>query len=127
MKCSGRVICTLLVLLTLASCSSIIKGKSQLVSIDSNVKGADVIINGKTIGQTPFTGPIERDSSSTITVKKEGYTSKTITPTTEVEPVFWGNILCGGGVGSSTDLSTGAMYKYAPSTFQIDLAKAEGN
>ena len=122
---------TLLVLLAgltvLSSCSSIVKGKTQVVSIDSNVKNADIIVNGKTIGQTPYTGPMERDSSTTITIKKDGYTSKTITPNTEIEPIFWGNIICGGFIGSSTDASTGSMYKYAPSTFQIDLAKSEGN
>jgi hypothetical protein len=35
--------------------------------------------------------------------------------------MFWGNILIGGTVGSITDFSTGAMYAYAPSSFQVDM------
>lgn len=110
----------------LTSCSSIIKGKSQVVSIDSNVRGADIVVNGVTVGQTPYNGPIARDSSTSITVKKEGYDSKTVTANTEIEPIFWGNIIFGGVLGSTTDMGTGAMYKYAPANFQIDLNKSEG-
>lgn len=110
----------------LTSCSSIIKGRSQVVSIDSNVRGADIVVNGVTVGQTPYNGPISRDSSTSITVKKEGYDSKTVTANTEIEPIFWGNIIFGGFLGSTTDMGTGAMYKYAPANFQIDLNKSEG-
>lgn len=108
-------------------CSTIVRGTSQTVSINSNVKGADVIVNGDTVGQTPYTGPIKRSSTTTVTLRKEGYESKTITLNSEIEGVFWGNIIIGGFLGSTTDLASGAMYKYAPATLDIEMAKSLGN
>mgnify|MGYP003432182605 CR=1 FL=1 len=111
--------------LFLSGCASIVNGTSQLVSINSNVKGADVIVNGMTVGTTPYNGPIKRAQSTTVTLQKDGYESKTITLNTEIESIFWGNIIIGGFLGSTTDLATGAMYKYAPATLQIDLDKTQ--
>jgi hypothetical protein len=116
-----KIYFALAVLVFASGCATIIKGTSQTVSINSNVTGADVIVNGEPVGQTPFTGPIKRKSGTTVTVKKEGYQTKTITLTTEVESIFWGNIIFGGFFGSTTDLTTGAMYYYAPATLEIDL------
>lgn len=107
-------------------CASIVKGTTQTVSINSNVSGAEVIVNGERVGVTPYTGPIKRKSGTTVTVQKPGYQTKTVTLTTEIESVFWGNIIIGGVLGSTTDLATGAMYYYAPATLEIDLNKAEG-
>ena len=104
-------------------CATIVSGKSQVVTIDSNVKGAEVVVNGSTLGKTPYNGPIPRANPTTLTLKKDGYASKTVTLNTEVEPMFWGNIIFGGVFGSTTDNATGAMYKYAPSTVSIDSEK----
>lgn len=108
-----------------SGCASIVGGTSQVVSINSNVKGADVIVNGANVGTTPYNGPVKRGKSTTVTIQKTGYDSKTITLNTEIESIFWGNIIIGGVLGSTTDLSTGAMYKYAPATLQIDLEKSQ--
>ena len=113
----------LVAILAIAGCATILKGTSQIVSINSNVKGATVIVNGKNVGVTPFNGQIERKSGTTVIVQKAGYDTKTFTMTTEIESVFWGNIIIGGVLGSTTDLATGAMYYYAPATLQIDLEK----
>jgi hypothetical protein len=108
-----------------AGCASIVEGTSQNVSIISNVRGAHVIVNGVNVGTTPYSGPIKRGKSTTVTLQKDGYETKTITLNTEIEPIFFGNIIFGGVLGSTTDLATGAMYKYAPATLQIDLDKAQ--
>jgi hypothetical protein len=107
----------------LSSCSSIINGSKQIVTIESNVKGADININGSSIGTTPYTGPIKRSGTTVVRVAKTGYSSKTITMSADIEPIFWGNIIVGGVFGSSTDYGTGAMYKYAPATIQVDLER----
>lgn len=112
---------------SLGACSTIVKGDNQTVSILSNVKGADVYVNGEMIGQTPYTGPVERAADTTVTLKKTGYETKTVTLNTTFEPVFWGNIIFGGFIGSTTDMASGSMYKYAPATVTLDLDKvAEG-
>ena len=107
------------------SCATIVGGTSQTVSIDSNVKGADITVNGASVGQTPFAGSIKRGKSTSVNVKKSGYLAKTIILNTEVEPIFWGNIIFGGFLGSTTDLSTEAMYKYTPASINVDLEKEE--
>jgi len=103
------------------ACATIVKGTKQLVTVDSNVREADVLVNGVTVGKTPFNGPIPRGSATQVTVKKEGFYPKTITLATQTETAFWGNILTGGVLGSSTDSGSGAMHKYSPATFQVDL------
>lgn len=104
-----------------SSCATIVGGTSQTVSIDANVKGAEVVVNGAMVGQTPFAGTIKRGKSTSVTIKKAGYRPKTIILNTEVEPIFWGNIIVGGVLGSTTDLSTEAMYKYTPASINVDL------
>src|SRR5439155_9601807 len=95
-------------------CASIVNGTTQVVTIDSNVRGAEVAVDGEMVGRTPYTGPIKRGSTTTVRVSTQGYQPKTITLSTEIEPIFWGNIILGGFFGSTTDAGTGAMYKYAP-------------
>ena len=112
-----------LILLAVSACSTIVNGKVQTVTINSNVSGAEISVNGKPVGQTPFTGLLERSNKASITVSKDGYIAKTITLDTNIEPIFWGNIIIGGVIGSTTDAATGSMYKYAPGTLEVDLEK----
>ena len=114
---------SVLVLLATTGCSTIVNGKRQIVSINSNVAGAQVTVNGMPVGQTPFAGEIERSSKAIVQLNKEGYVTKTMTMDTSFEPIFWGNIISGGFFGSTTDGVSGAMYKYAPATIQVDLEK----
>jgi hypothetical protein len=113
-------------LATVSGCSSIVNGKSQSISINSNVKDAEITFNGQTVGRTPFTGLVPRSSAAQVTLTKAGYKSKTVTMDTSIEPIFWGNIIIGGVLGSTTDASTGNMYKYNPATISIDLEPDTG-
>jgi hypothetical protein len=113
-------------LLLTTSCSSIINGTKQTVTIDSNVRGADININGTSVGSTPFTGKISRGSSTQVYISKPGYIPKNIILNSDIEPIFWGNIIVGGFLGSSTDYGTGALYKYNPATIIVDLEEKKG-
>ena len=110
-------------MLVLASCSSVVNGPKQMVSIDSNVKGAEVNVNGHIVGKTPFSGKIERGSDTMVTIKKEGYAIKTIMLSDEVAPAFWANglFIYGFSFSSTTDYANGAMYKYSPATYNVEL------
>ncbi|TGN20963.1 PEGA domain-containing protein [Leptospira idonii] len=107
------------------NCATIFKGSDQLVSINSNVSGATVELDGLQIGQTPYVGNIKKNGKLLV-LKKEGYETKTIALSNGIDPMFWVNIIFPGIWGSSTDYSTGAMYSYAPSTFQVDLEQSKG-
>ncbi|MBI2416493.1 MAG: PEGA domain-containing protein [Ignavibacteriales bacterium] len=102
------------------SCATIVTGTKQSVSIMSNVDSADVYLDGIKIGQTPFVGEVKKNGK-TITVEKKGYKRYSIALSTTLEGLFWGNIITGGTVGSITDFASGAAYKYAPASFQIEL------
>ena len=112
-----------LVLAITTGCSTIVNGKQQIVSINSNVADAEITANGLPVGKTPFTGNLARSNKTIIQVSKDGFVTKSITLDTNMEPMFWGNIIIGGVLGSTTDAASGAMYKYAPSAIQIDLEK----
>ncbi|BDX21629.1 hypothetical protein TUM22923_09500 [Polynucleobacter sp. TUM22923] len=113
---------TVLALVT-TGCSTIINGKTEQVSINSNIIDANIAVNGLNIGKTPYTGPVVRGDATTVTVSKDGFIPKTVTLGTTFEPIFWGNIISGGFFGSTTDAATGSMYKYSPNSIQIDLVK----
>lgn len=114
---------SVVVLFSATGCSTVVNGKKQIVTINSNVADAQVIVDGVLVGKTPFTGEIPRASKAMVQVTKDGYISKTVTMDTNFEPIFWGNILIGGVLGSTTDAASGSMYKYAPGTIQVDLEK----
>lgn len=107
-------------------CATILNGSEQEVNITSNVEGASIYLDDKMIGETPFTGKIPKDKKK-IVIKKDGYKTKTLFPTSKFSTAFFGNLLSGGTTGMTTDISNGAAYEYSPSTFQVDLVKENGD
>lgn len=105
----------------LSGCASIISGTSQAVSIDSNVAGATVAIEGNVVGQTPFSGKIPRKRESIALVSKPGYTAQSVVLTTSFNPVAILSIVWD---YSTTDCLTGACWEYAPSTYYVNLRPA---
>jgi len=121
-----KKVAMLLVLLMLAivlgSCASIIKGTSQKIAIDSNVKGAKITVNGKYIGTTPAVVTLKNQSlDATVELTKDGYDKKVILIKSKTSGWFWANIIVGGVLGSSTDSSTGGMYAYAKNKYYIEM------
>ncbi len=103
-------------------CASIAKGTSQLMTVNCNVDGAALTLDGAQIGTTPFTGKVPK-GKSILMISKPGYASQSIALSKGLEPMFWGNIIIGGTLGSITDWGTGAAYSYTPASYQIDLRK----
>ncbi|MGH1365665.1 MAG: PEGA domain-containing protein [Calditrichia bacterium] len=101
-------------------CASIVKGNMQLITINSNVDGAEVLLDGVSVGQTPFTGEVSK-KGKVLLVKKEGYKDYNIALSKNLEPWFWGNIITGGTFGSITDFASGAAWAYGPSSYQVEL------
>ena len=125
MKAITCVLCfASVLLLVIASCASITTGTTQSVSITSNVDGATIFLDGEQIGTTPFYGVISKNKKQ-LRIAKEGYQSEIVVLSKSLEPMFWGNIITGGTLGSITDFASGAAYTYSPAAYQIDL-KAQG-
>lgn len=111
----------------LTSCSSIISGTTQNVTVTSNVRGAEVIINGAIVGRTPITTRIKRQSKMHLIVQKDGYETYQASLQTRLDPWFWGNILIYGVIGSTTDFATGATHLLDPDSLYVELIKSDGS
>ena len=108
--------------LYLSGCATISKGTSQLVTINCNVDGATIKLDGKKIGKTPFIGKISKGHKF-FTIKKDGYKTYRIALNTSLEPMFWGNFIStyGSTIGSITDYVSGAAFQYSPANYQVEL------
>lgn len=109
--------------LNIAGCATIVAGSSQSISVTSNVEDAEIYLDGDQIGTTPFTGMVPKNKEE-LRVEKEGYRTETVSLSKSLEPIFWGNIITGGTLGSITDFATGAAYQYAPASYQVELQAA---
>jgi len=115
---------SLFVLLSLLfGCSTVVNGTKQMVAIDSNVKGADVNVDGHIVGKTPFNGKIKRGSDTAVLLTKEGYAPKTVILSDEINTAFWVNglYLYFSPLSSTTDYVSGSMYRYSPATYNIEM------
>lgn len=108
-------------LLTASGCASILDGETQVVTFNSEPKRVKIFINGVQVGVTPLSLQVNRSKNTIVITKKDGYDDEPIPLQTKLNPYFWGNILCGGVLGSTTDAYTGAMVEYAPNTYYITL------
>ncbi len=104
-------------------CATIMGSKSQKVTFTTNPQGADVLLKGTKTCKTPCTVDLVKDTYTTVTFQKDGYSSTTVDIEQGIAPIFWGNILIGGVLGSTTDSSSAAMYEYNPDAYFIDLQK----
>lgn len=114
---------TVVCLLIATGCASIVDGRRETVSFSSDPPGAQIIINGKPMGVTPASIVLERSDydKANVIFKKEGYEDQHSTIETSLNMWFWGNVLCGGLIGSSTDAATGAMWKFAPNSYYASM------
>ena len=103
-----------------AGCATVVSGTTQMMTISSNVEGAEIFLDGEKIGTTPFTGAVPKNKSA-VRVEAEGYQGENLSLSKSIDPMFFGNIIIGGTLGSITDFATGAAFQYAPSTYQVEL------
>jgi hypothetical protein len=65
----------------------------QRIPVTSNPVGAEIIVDGKAIGFTPFTMSLKRGEDHTIWIKKEGYKSVVIRVESRSRPAPLGAII----------------------------------
>src|SRR5579884_1609629 len=116
--------CATLALCLLTGCATIISGTSQEVSFVSNPEGATVAVSRRVLGKAPLTTRIDRKQGQTLVFEREGYKPLTMRLDTTINPWFWGNIVFGGLIGSTTDGISGGVYMYSPAQYMITLEPA---
>ena len=95
------------------------------MTFDSVPSGAEVQLNGVTIGKTPFSTAVKRAKGNVLVFKKEGHEDRMIPMATTMNMTFLGNLVTGGAFGTTTDAATGAINKYEPGQYMVTLVKKE--
>ena len=109
----------------LSSCATIFDGDTQVLTFDTVPAGAEVQLNGVTIGTTPFSTEVKRGKGNTLVFKKDGYQDRALPMVTTLNMTFLGNLVTGGATGTTTDAATGAINKYEPGQYMVTLVKEE--
>lgn len=102
-------------------CASVVSGTDQKITFNSEPEEATVTVAGRVLGKTPLTVPVDRASNQSLTFEKEGYKTYTAQLSTTTNPWFFGNIVLGGLVGSTTDGVSGAIHEYSPDQYFVTL------
>jgi hypothetical protein len=105
-----------------AGCCSVIKGTKQAVTFESNPEGAQVLIDGVSMGVTPLTTKLKKNAYDTIMIKKDGYATQTQSLEKKYDGLALVNIIWD---LSTTDCITGAAYEYEPNKYYFELKKEE--
>lgn len=121
MKALQHLLLALLVSCFAVGCASIVSGTSQNVSFQSTPEGATVAVNGRVLGKTPVSATLKKEKNQSVTFTLDGHKPVTVPMTTKLDNWFWGNILIGGVLGSTTDAATGAVNQYAPDKYYATL------
>ena len=132
MKRLLKVVVALCCLSVLTGCATIVSGRSQTISLETNPAGArcEVEREGRVIGtveKTPGAVTIDKTRQAiSVACKKEGYGDSTGRGESGVQGSVFGNILLGGLIGWGVDAATGAQNQY-PSVITVNLAAADGS
>lgn len=103
-------------------CASIISGQQQAVTFTSNPDEAVVTVDGRQIGKTPITAQLKRKGGTqVVTIEKPGFKTVTFDLKSTINGWFFGNIIIGGLLGSSTDSSSGAINAYSQDMYNFSL------
>lgn len=119
---------TIIAMLALAGCATIVEGTSQEIMVNTTPAGASCTLNreGQTIGQinaTPGAVVVKKTKYDlTIICNKKGYEQATYINNSGSEGATFGNIILGGGIGWAVDSANGSDNKYT-SPVNITLPK----
>lgn len=109
-----------------SSCATIFTGTRQNVQINTSPPAADIEVDGIKVGVTPMAVSLKKGfTGQTVSLKLDGYETKMFQPTTDFNAVSVLNFL--GLIGWGVDAATGAMMKYNPKVYEIQLEKKKSN
>lgn len=121
-------ICVIVLGLFFSGCASVVSlvsegGLDQGMTFTSEPPGAQILLLGATpLGTTPIPKvKVERAKNTFLVVKKDGFEDQTIHLRDHFNYWFWGNIICCGLLGSTTDVADGATVQLDPTTYHFNL------
>ena len=106
----------------LTGCGTLFTGTTQSVQINSVPSGASIQVNGIDRGQTPMPVTLKKGSTGQmVTLSKDGYEKNSFVPQTCFNGIALLNTIF--PLPWIIDACTGAMYKYDPDSYNIQLNK----
>ena len=107
-----------LLLMLFTGCATVISGTTQTINFESSPSGAAIFLDGERIGVTPLEMELKKNKYKSIRVELEGYHTVTRQLDKEYDlitllSIFWDY--------STTDLISGAAFKYAQNAYFIEL------
>lgn len=110
-----KIISLAFAVLMLSGCASIMTHDQQTINVTaSNNQPIDVTVDDKTTSAPGAVVVLRDGKDKVVRTSAEGCDSATPIKKS-VTPVFFGNIVIGGLLGSTTDASTGKMWDYQES------------
>ena len=119
--------------LSSGGCATLVNGDTQQMSFQSSPEGATVTIIKKpstilfgtpvppdsiVLGKTPLMVGMQRtEYPQAVVFSREGYAPMEMPIHQHLSGWFFGNLIFGGFLGSTTDATTGAAAEYAPNRF----------
>jgi uncharacterized protein YceK len=99
----------------MSGCASITTSEEQSINVTtSNNKPAEITVDDKTVVAPGMVVVLRDGKDKVVRTKAEGCDNATPVKKT-ITPIFWGNIIIGGLLGSTTDTVTGKMWDYEES------------
>ena len=111
-------------IVTAASCATIIHGKDQSVGINSVPTGATVLVDNTDVGVTPVVAHLTRKDNHVVSIKMAGFEPTQVAVTRQVSGWVAGNIIFGGLIGLAVDAMSGGMYRLTPEQVAANLNKS---
>lgn len=109
-------------LLCFTSCATVFTGTKSTIQINSVPSGAKIQVNGIDKGTTPAAVKFKKGSEApVVTLKLENYETRTFQPETSFNGLSILNL--SNIVGWGIDALSGAMWKYDPKFYEIQLEK----
>ena len=122
-KNTGAIILSCVALL-LSGCASMFGDNDRTIHVTSNPAGVRVFYKGDEVGETPVEIPVNSTfNPGAISVKKEGYNTRTRQVTTSFQGVGFLNVFF--WPGFIVDAATGDMMRINSKNFHFALTKKE--
>jgi hypothetical protein len=115
-----------ILLVAASGCATVFSSSGQDINVTSNVEGAEVLLDGVPIGETPLTFYLDRDTFKRheLTLRDDDHRTRTVQVHKSLNSTALSN--CTFILSWGTDALTGAMMEYSPESYFIELQPKRG-
>jgi hypothetical protein len=107
--------------LAFGGCATVFKSKEGSISVTSDTPGAQVMLDGRPVGQTPANVTVSNKQSSVITVEAHGKRADCAITSTASGGWIVADIFLTSGLGLIIDWVTGAWNDAGPQTCHLSV------